>query len=446
MYLDNRISLTIIKFFRCYQRTIGISKECVNRSRSRVSECHCYLIAIRVINLEASSGIRNCLSTFGIDFYHIYETFKVSIVDNIAISLSVLCNEHIKVIHQFTTFPTGSLVYCVDTIRHIFCLTKTVFITHDYISFIFFGCFIASGRFEIDFKSCSILRSFNLCFAIVSMFDDSDISFDNLLYNIIRCEIVFYRIKFWFSTYFMNGRIEQVPLRRSDFSDSPIIITNIFICGKLTVFISYILINKGIALVNAINCTTKRCVALSCSFLNITLCYSYCELLENVSKVTSCDFFPTNRCCLIFRNYITDCCINFFDGIRVKTTNKHIIKSCHTILICYCILINCDTGQRSSVKVECHTLNQVILRRFDYLKVATFENITESNLCHLTSNYRYSSDFLWLISVVILFCYGINPRHKVINLNLTTICCRYCLIYTVAGYSKFDSINDTIFT
>lgn len=44
------------------------------------------------------------------EMYDEHIAFKVCIVDKVTVGLSVLSNEHIKVLHQFTAFPAGGLM------------------------------------------------------------------------------------------------------------------------------------------------------------------------------------------------------------------------------------------------------------------------------------------------------------------------------------------------
>ena len=104
-----------------------------------------------------------------------------------------------------------------------------------------YTCLLYTSRFEIDFKGCTVFRCLNLCFSVIGMLDDGDITVHNLLWNIICCLMVFNRIKLRFSTDLMDCGIKQIALVRSDFTDCPVVITDIFLCGKLTVLIRYIL-------------------------------------------------------------------------------------------------------------------------------------------------------------------------------------------------------------
>ena len=278
------------------------------------------------------------------------------------------------------------------------------------------------------------------------MLDNGDIAFHNLFGNIICGLIVFHRIKLRFSTDLMDCTVEQITLGRRDFTDCPVIITDIFLCGKLPVLIRNIFVHKGFAFIDTVNCSGKGSVALRCAFLSVALCYGYAELFENVREVSCGYFFPVNRCGLICRHNITDCGIHFLNGVWGSAAYKHIIERSNTVLICHCIFIYGNTRKRSSVKVESYTLDQIILRRFDNLKITSLENIIEVDLCHLTGNNSNSVNLLRYIFVDRLFCYRVNTGHKVIQLEFAAVCGCYSLIDTVTADGKLNTVNLSVLT
>ena len=334
----------------------------------------------------------------------------------------------------------------IYAVRHILCLTEAVFITDNDISFIFFCCVKTAGRFEIDFKGCTVFRCFNLCFAVIGVLDNGDIAFHNLFGYIICGLIVFHSIELRFSTDLMDCTIEQITLGRRDFTDCPVIITDIFLCGKLPVLIRNIFVHKGFALIDTVNCSGKGSVALCCAFLTVALCHGHGKLFENVCEIAGSNFFPVNRCGLICRHNITDCGIHFLNGVWGSAAYKHIIERSNTVLICHCIFIYGNTRKRSSVKVESYTLDQIILRRFDNLKITSLENIIEVDLCHLTGNNSNSVNLLRYIFVDRLFCYRVNTGHKVIQLEFAAVCGCDCLIDTVTADGKLNTVNLSVLT
>ena len=138
--LDDLAKLTRINKYHLskeFKRYTGFSPNDYLIWVRRISESHCYLIAVRVKNFEACTGIRNVFTAFCVHLNNLDIAFKVCVVNKIAVGLTVLSNEHIKVFHKLTTFPACGLMNGIYAVRHILCLTKTVFITDNHISFIF---------------------------------------------------------------------------------------------------------------------------------------------------------------------------------------------------------------------------------------------------------------------------------------------------------------------
>ena len=75
------------------------------------------------------------------------------------------------------------------------------------------------------------------------------------------------------------GFIKQVALGRADFTDSPVIVTDIILCCKLPIFVCGIGVNQFLALIDAVNRTCQSGVALRISCFCIGLCDSHIEFL-----------------------------------------------------------------------------------------------------------------------------------------------------------------------
>ena len=199
----------------------------------------------------------------------------------------------------------------VDTVRHILCLGKAVLIASEDITLGFLCVFKAACRFQIDLKGRSDFGSFNLCFAVIGVFDNSDISLNDLLGYIVGGRVIFHGIKLWLCTDFVNGRVEQVALGRCKLSYRPIVAADIILACKLSVSVRRIGVNEFFALVNAIHRTCKGSVALRLACFCIGLCDRHIEFFENVVETAVCDLVPFNRCGLGSRNDIADCGIYF---------------------------------------------------------------------------------------------------------------------------------------
>ena len=150
----------------------------------------------------------------------------------------------------------------IDAVWHILCLGKTVFIADKRVTFRFLRRIKAACGFQIYLKNSPLFWRFNLGFAVVSVLDDGDIAFDDLLVYIILCRIIFHGVKLRLCTYMVYGRIQKIALGRGNLTDAPVIAADIIFCCELPVFICGVGVNQFLALINAINRTRKGSVAL----------------------------------------------------------------------------------------------------------------------------------------------------------------------------------------
>ena len=315
LYLYNRVALTVRQFFGRYETAVCIGVKGVNRCRRGIGKGHCYEFAVRVVYLKGCACIRYIPAGFCVHLDYLDIAFKAAVVDKITVSLFILRNEYIKVLHQLTTFPACGLMHGVYAVGHILCLPEAVFIADDNIPLVLLRSSITSCGLEVDFKGRTAFRRFNFGFAIIGMFDDSNIALYNLLVHIVFGLIVLNSIELRVCSYLMDSGIKQITLGRSDFTDCPVITADIFFCGELSVLICGIGVNQFFSLVNAVNRSLKCSIALCRAFFTIALCHSYGELFKNICHIAACDLFPLNRHGLIFRNNITDSRIHFLDSI-----------------------------------------------------------------------------------------------------------------------------------
>ena len=411
LYLNDRVSLTVWQLFRRYERAVSVGIESVNGCRGRIGKLHRYEIAGRIVNLESCARIGNGLARFCVHLDYLDIAFKIAVVNQIAVGLGVLCDEHIKIIHQLPAFPAGYLMDGICAVRHILCLCKAVLIADERITLGFLCVRKRACGFEIHFKNCAFFGRFNLRLAIVRMFDNGDIALDDLFRYIICGLVMLNGIKLRLCADLMDGRIEQIALTRLQFLDCPVRTADIFFCGKLTVFIGIVFINELFALENPVFCSRKRGVSLSRSRLSVALGHGNGKLLQDIREIAGSDLVPLDGCALIFGNDITDCCIHFLNGVRRSAADQHIFKGRHTVFIRNRILVHGNAGERSAVKVEGHALIKVILRGFDNLNIATLQCVVEVDGRNLSRNYGYSAGLLRLVAVIFLLGYGIYSGH-----------------------------------
>ena len=166
LYLNDRKALTIRQLFRRYERAVSVGIESVNGCRGRISKLHRDKIAGRIINLESCARIGNGLARFCVYLDYLDIAFKITVVNQIAVGLSVLCDEHIKIVHQLPAFPTGYLMDGICAVRHILCLCKAVFITNERITLGFLCVCKRACGLEIHFKNCAFFGCFDLRLAV----------------------------------------------------------------------------------------------------------------------------------------------------------------------------------------------------------------------------------------------------------------------------------------
>ena len=77
------------------------------------------------------------------------EGLEVSVVDEVAIGLAVLGNEHIKIAHQLTALPAGDLMHGIHAVGQVLALDKAVFIAGQIVPLRILCRLIAAGRFQI---------------------------------------------------------------------------------------------------------------------------------------------------------------------------------------------------------------------------------------------------------------------------------------------------------
>ncbi len=208
LHFYERIALAVFQGLRRDKLAIGGGIKGVNGRHFGIGEGHCHKISVRVVNLEACACIWNGVARFRIFLHDLDIAFKVCVVDKIAVGLTVLADKHIKGLHQLTTLPTRGLADGVDTVRHILCLGKAVFITSENISLGFLCGIKAACRLAEYFKGCACFGCFNLRFAVVGVLDNGDIALDDLLGQIICGRVKLHGVKLWLCADLVDCPIE----------------------------------------------------------------------------------------------------------------------------------------------------------------------------------------------------------------------------------------------
>ena len=231
----------------------------------------------------------------------------------------------------------------IDAVRKLLGLCKAVLVTNKSISLAVFSGVIAAGGFQIDRKFRTGFRGFQLGFAVVRVLNQSDAAFDDLLIHIVGRRIVFHGIELGFCTHMVGGFVQQIPLRRADFPDAPVIITHIVCRDKLAVGIRGIGVNELVAFVNAIGGTGKVSIALGCSGFPVALGHSGVPLFQHIGNALFGDSVPLYRRRLTFGNHITDRGVHFFQHIAGADQNIFEIRL--AAAVGHSIFIHSNTGE-----------------------------------------------------------------------------------------------------
>ena len=145
LYFNQRVPGAVLQLFRRYQIALGIGVERINGGRRRISEGHFHLAAVRAVNLEPSPRIGDGDAGFRVHLDHLDEAGKIGVVDEVTVGLPVLCNIHLKIVHQLAAFPALGLADDIGAVGQLFRLSKAILVTGENVALRFFGIFIAAG-------------------------------------------------------------------------------------------------------------------------------------------------------------------------------------------------------------------------------------------------------------------------------------------------------------
>ena len=193
------------------------------------------------------------------------------------------------------------------------------------------------------------------------MLDDGDIALCYLLGHIICRLIMLHGIKLRLCADLMDSGIKQITLRGCDFSHRPVVIADIFLGNELPVFVGGVGIQKGFALIDAVNSTGKRSITLRRAGFSVALGNGHRKLLQNIEEAAVRDLVPVDRCRLRFGNNIANGSVHFLHGIRCGTGNENIFKGRHAVCVRDGIFVHGNAGKRSTVQMEGNALIEIVL-------------------------------------------------------------------------------------
>ena len=437
------VALAKLQLLRRYEHAGVIGVEGVDGGNLRIGKGHFYLGAIRTKDLEARTRIGNGIAGLRIHLDDLNEGLEVSVVDEVAIGLAVLGNEHIKVAHQLTALPAGDLMHGIHAVGQVLALGKAVFIAGQVVPLRILCRLIAAGRFQIDGEYCTLLGSFDLRIAVIRVLDDGDIALLHLLGNShSRRSVQLNGVIGRLCTDRINGAVQKIALGGADLTNRPVVAADIIAGGELAVLVGVVGIHKLIALINAVGGTGKRSVALRRSDLTVTLSDGDIEFLEDVGKALIGYTVPFHCGALAVGNHIANGGVHLLQ--RVAGADKHILESRNTVFIGNSKFIHRQTAERGSKKVELHALIQPILGGLGHGQITAAEHIVKGNRRRLPGKHGDTVAFLGYILVVALFSDGINAGHQIVDVNFTVSVGGNGLIDALAGDGEGNAVYPAV--
>ena len=249
LYFNQRVPGAVLQLFRRYQIALGIGVERINGGRRRISEGHFHLAAVRAVNLEPSPRIGDGDAGFRVHLDHLDEAGKIGVVDEVTVGLPVLCNIHLKIVHQLAAFPALGLADDIGAVGQLLRLSKAVLIADKDIALGFPGVFIAARSFQEHLELRAGFRGFDLGFPVIGMLNDGDVALDDLLRHVVGGVVQLNLIQFRFRAYLVDRGIQQVALAGVDFTDCPVRIADVISGGELAVLVRGEAVDKGVSLI-----------------------------------------------------------------------------------------------------------------------------------------------------------------------------------------------------
>ena len=434
------VALAKLQLLRRDEHAGVIGVEGVDGGNLRIGKGHFHLGAIRTEDLEARTRIGNGIAGLRIHLDDLNEGLKVGVVDEVAIGLTVLGNEHIKVAHQLTALPAGDLMHGIHAVGQVLALGKAVFIAGQVVPLCILCRLIAADRFQIDGEYCTLLGSFDLRIAVIRVLDDGDIALLHLLGNShSRRSVQLNGVIGRLCTDSINGAVQQIALGGADLTNRPVVAADIIAGGELAVLVGVVGIRKLIALIDAVGSTGKRSISLRRSGFAVALGYGDIELLEDVGNALIGYAVPLHCGALTVGNHIANGGVHLLQ--RVAGADKHILESRHTVFIGDGVFIYRKAAKGGSKKVELHALIQPILGGLGHGQITAAEHIVKGNRRRLAGKHGNTVAFLGYILVVALFSDGIDTGHQIVDVNFTVSVGGNALIDALAGDGEGNAVH-----
>ena len=192
---------------------------------------------------------------------------EVCVVNEVAIDLAVLTDEHLERIEHFTPVPALDLSYHVYAVRQVNGFGIAKLITGEDISLGGFGGFIAACTLEIDFEHGTDFGCFDLGGAVIGMLDDGDLALDDILVYVGIHSVQLNRILACVGVDIIDGFVEQVSFGGADLTDRPfhVLVARIVVSKEISVLVCRIGVDERTILEYTVYCTFEGSIALGLS-------------------------------------------------------------------------------------------------------------------------------------------------------------------------------------
>ena len=115
----------------------------------------------QIPDLEAGARHRDNIAGLRIAFLHTQPCGNGTVIQDIAVSLSVGGNKDRKIRDKCLPFLAGNLMHRVMSVGEHFGGSEAVPVRGEQVTLAFLRCVIAASRFQIDLKNCAGLRALN---------------------------------------------------------------------------------------------------------------------------------------------------------------------------------------------------------------------------------------------------------------------------------------------
>ena len=251
--LNNGIAFPKRKYLRRDEPAFLIGHKLGMLLYFRIGGGHGDQVAIGIINFKGGSGVGDGFSRFRIHLDDLQIGFKLSVVDEVLIGLSMFVNRDRKGGHILGAIPALGLFHNIFPIGELLALSEAIGITGQDIPLIRIGGIVAACGLQVNLEFGPFLRRLDLSAAIVRVLDDGNIALDHIFAYAYWDGVMLNGKVPGISTHLMDGFIQQVARAWLNFTNCPVRAANVLCCRKGAIFIGGIGVNEFFTIIETIN-------------------------------------------------------------------------------------------------------------------------------------------------------------------------------------------------